>query len=391
MSAHREIGSKTHVPALDGVRGVAILAVLAYHFASLLPESGPSGVLKRALHGGMYGVDLFFVLSGFLITGILVDTRGVGARGFFGTFFARRFVRIFPLYYAYLAVVLLAVGPVSTMRRSGVDPLSGVDPAWYLAYLSNWSPNCGAGVRWLDHLWSLAVEEQFYVVWPWVVYFVPRRALAPVCLVGAGASFAMRAVAIEAGADFEVIHRLTPYRADTLLIGAALALAVRSEVWRPRLSRWLAPTLALSIGLAALGFGLARIAICDALSWTAVAMMAGCVVFFGATTGRASRALRSPALAVPGKYSYGLYVWHSFLLATTPAAWVPARSAPAIGLIAVEIALTVAVTALSWRLIESPMLRLKRHFAYAQPRLLVESTIPAPHPARAESIAVGGA
>src|SRR5262249_40880734 len=153
-----------YMPQLDGLRAVAVLAVVAHH---TLP-----GPLVDALNPGAAGVRLFFVLSGFLITGILLGCRESmaqqGAGQALASFYARRFLRIFPLYYFALAVVLLA--GVQEARDGA---------AWHLAYLSN-----VYGVRqgWLGslaHFWSLAVEEQFYLVWPALVLSLPRPWLGP--------------------------------------------------------------------------------------------------------------------------------------------------------------------------------------------------------------------
>jgi peptidoglycan/LPS O-acetylase OafA/YrhL len=161
-------------PRLDGVRGIAILLVLVYHL-TLYGGMAPNGpFLDRlwrtwTLPLGL-GVDLFFVLSGFLITGILLDTKD--GPDYFRNFYARRFLRIFPLYYATLAATFLLI------------PAVRLDAVWYWTYLINYR---FADVGWprvayLGHFWTLAVEEQFYLVWPALVFFVPRRVLPWLCV-----------------------------------------------------------------------------------------------------------------------------------------------------------------------------------------------------------------
>src|SRR5262245_1871381 len=151
-----------HVQSLDGLRGIAILLVMLFHFSDNGSDLAPSSVLvDRIFHrlsgAGWIGVDLFFVLSGFLITGILFDAKGTPS--YFRNFYVRRALRIFPLYY--VALVLLLIMPLMVQHRP-VPHLAARDAGWYFAYLSNvkmaragWPSHTG-----LAHLWSLSVEEQ---------------------------------------------------------------------------------------------------------------------------------------------------------------------------------------------------------------------------------------
>lgn len=170
--------SGKHVPSLDGVHGVAILLVIWFHLVQMFPEFhamlGPLVVRTATL--GQTGVDLFFVLSGFLITGILLDTRQ--HPHYFRNFFARRTLRIFPLYFVALAILL-------QFDRQWVTELPArleASQLWMWTYLSNIPPSYGpTSVRFV-HFWSLAVEEQFYLVWPLVVWFAGHRYIRHVCL-----------------------------------------------------------------------------------------------------------------------------------------------------------------------------------------------------------------
>ena len=158
-----ELPSARHVPAADGVRGLAILVVLIHNAAWINAGTG-SFLLKLTLaitSTGWVGVQLFFVLSGYLITGILVDA--LGSPRYFRHFYIRRTLRIFPLYYAALLVALFVVPQVAQVPAWAAAARQ--NQWWYWSYLSNWGAPFGHGIAGLPHFWSLAVEEQFYLCW----------------------------------------------------------------------------------------------------------------------------------------------------------------------------------------------------------------------------------
>ena len=213
------------IPVLDGWRGFAILVVILHNGGFIAYElDGPSGLVvvltNTVLASGWVGVQLFFVLSGFLITGILVDTAG--APRFFRSFYLRRTLRIFPVYYAFLAVYFLVV----PLLPGGAPPGEGqlADQLWYWTYLSNWLPLLEHPSGPLNHLWSLAVEEQFYLVWPLLVVVSGRR-FPWVVLFFVVAAPLSRLGMHRAGLEPEYLYHFTNARADALAIGALVALA----------------------------------------------------------------------------------------------------------------------------------------------------------------------
>ncbi|MBI5083418.1 MAG: acyltransferase, partial [Acidobacteria bacterium] len=195
------------MPPLDGIRGLAILLVLLLHFRA--PDL--THPLKGILGLGWTGVQLFFVLSGFLITGILLDTRSCS--NYFSSFWMRRTLRIFPLYFLALSVFLVAAPAVLPVPKEALPPAA--DQVYYWTYLNNWIPMGEEGrlVHVLGHFWSLAVEEQFYLVWPVVVWLVPPRMLLRGCAVACLLILAARSWAFFTAGDLGMVYRNTVLRA----------------------------------------------------------------------------------------------------------------------------------------------------------------------------------
>ncbi len=368
--------SARHVPQLDGVRGLAILLVLAFHSRSIYtdPSEIPYAVI-RLMDLGWSGVDLFFVLSGFLITGILLDTRD--SNSYFRTFYIRRVLRIFPLYFTYVVSILVVVRFLSRSYL-GVDYWTGTNPWWYVTYLLNWKSDHGYNDLYLGHLWSLAIEEQFYFVWPLVVWLFPRKRLAWLCGALAVMALALRIVLYASGTWPEAIYRLTPTRMDTLALGALTAVAVRD--FRRAYAACLFPVATVC------GFLVLYLAANSrAFYWndpamgtigaSLLAVLYACLVFAAATgaSGALSRLLQYRPLRAAGKYSYAMYVlqsmpytltvdWAREWLAGKPAALVIPLKALYFPFLT-AIAFTAAW--LSWRLLERRFLKLKERFVYA--------------------------
>ncbi len=365
-------------PALDGLRGIAILLVLFHHYTILQPGTPRDSVIAAIPLAGWSGVDLFFVLSGFLITGILLDARG--SDRYFSSFYARRTLRIFPLYYL---VVFLSLVVLPWLPRWH-DLLVGVahGPQWpYWTYLMNFSiaeaNDFEHGV--LDVTWSLAIEEQFYVVWAAVVWMCPPAVLGWLCAGIVVASPVARLMALGAGATPIDVYVLTFYRADALAFGALVAWLLRrgALVGQARTGLWVG-------SLAIVGV----IAVCwmDGESWWWGPMMqragysllalGGAGLLVGVVVSppgaRWPQLLSAGWLRAFGKYSYCLYLIHLPVMRTVRAYVLGPEDfgrfgSPWIGQALFYVAATVpafSLAWLSWRTFEAPILRLKDRFPY---------------------------
>ncbi|MEO7963295.1 MAG: acyltransferase [Gemmatimonadaceae bacterium] len=384
------------MPALDGVRGVAIALVVLHTFCGVARESGSSvlDAVRGVALAGWSGVQLFFVLSGFLITGILIDDRDrAGRAGYFRRFYIRRTLRIFPLYYAVLAIWLILI------PLSGIEPALGVQArahgAWYWLYLSNWVNPFGIGVDGLSHFWSLAVEEQFYLIWPLIVATLVRRRLSALCTVLLIATPFVRLALLAAGLPALAPYEFLIARWDALAAGALLAIALRSSAGQRRLASIMrsltiiarAGIVAMTIALKGFGPSLPLVSV---LGQSLVAALSVALVYAAARepierredvhglvdqqpTGRSrtARVLNAPWLRFLGRYSYGLYVFHlpiHFLLFVRADLWVNEGSANirlaklAIYCVA-AITLSAGAALVSWKLLEAPCLRLKERLA----------------------------
>ncbi len=348
-----------YVPELDGIRAFAVLPVLLFHLK--VPGFGL----------GWGGVQLFFVLSGYLITGILLESKP--QPHFFRNFYVRRSLRIFPIYYA----LLLAILAVAVARSLPFD-----DAAWFFTYLQNYRlglDNFGPRFPLLfNHTWSLAVEEQFYLLWPLATWLLSRRRLGQlaVALVVVGAVARLLFVAL--GARQSLIFTPLVSQVDALGAGASLAILRRSGVERGTLIRL--STLALGLGgayivgfLAWRGVDVfyaewARTAL-DTLLWSALALAsAGAVGLTICLPGTPLGALlRQRPLVYIGRISYGLYLYHYpiFLLANSleRRAFGHALSPLPHGVFC--FAATGLVAAVSFRTVEKMFLELKDKWAPA--------------------------
>jgi peptidoglycan/LPS O-acetylase OafA/YrhL len=382
-----------HVPALDGLRGIAILFVILFHYVTASNFGGDSFVTRKILGVCVCmwsGVDLFFVLSGFLITGILL--RAKDSPGYFRNFYMRRVLRIFPLYYGALVVILLVVPHLVSAITPAIQRIFDAQ-GWLWAY----SEDIAITVHnddffdpdwlWVGHFWSLAVEEHFYLVWPLVVFVCSRRALIGTSLALIVLAPAIRFTMLAMHFDPAAVYTLTLSRLDELAFGGLLAvLAQRSSYEQlARLARWclggslLYLTAVLLIRRkpfywahwSALGVG-----------FSALAALAGALVVFavGPTRGRYRRVLESRVLRWFGKYSYGAYVIHTPMQPVYLRLFPPGRIAELaaglghtgsrlaglLGFAALGMSLTMLLAMASFHAFEKPFLKLKRYFEYGR-------------------------
>lgn len=371
-----------HVPVLDGVRGIAILLVLLFHFGQYghgLPA--PSVLVDKAFYkacqAGWVGVDLFFVLSGFLITGILYDSKE--GSHYFRNFYARRCLRIFPLYYATIFFFLICL-PRLWPFHEGMQYLTR-DRVWYWTYLSNVLV-AYKGWYWfgvLDHFWSLAVEEQFYLVWPVVILVFTRLTLVRISLALIAAALVVR-IALRLSGYEIAAYVLSPARIDALAVGALLALIARGPYGLSRLAPFALPAAGLTASAVALigvwrhGFPYSDLVV-GTIGHTVLACLFAATLVMGLTSSPSSalgRWLASPILTFFGRYSYALYVFHNPLLFFRPSflsfTSIPqllGSQLPALLLyIMLAILVCVGLALLSWHVYEKQFLKLKRFFPY---------------------------
>jgi peptidoglycan/LPS O-acetylase OafA/YrhL len=370
-----------HIPALDGVRGLAILVVMIGHFnLGFYPVYGFERGLRTLIQTGWWGVDLFFVLSGFLITGILLDAKG--SSHYFRNFYVRRVLRIFPLYYGFLFAFFILAPALRPPTPGGPFETWRASQGWYWSYLSNYQLLFPQWVRPypLSHFWTLAVEEQFYLFWPAVVLFTSRKGLLRVCLFCIVGSLLFRIWLNWAGLNPGLGYRLTPARLDTLAIGAALAVIVRDQnMWaRVRsMARYMIPAAIAGLILLSIPTrGLAQASIeMETVGYPLIALFSAALITVAIDPAgrhtRLSRFFQTRTMRVLGKYSYALYVFHFPLAPTLERMGFTQLSFPAIagsrlpGAIAFTIiagSISLAVALLSWNLYEKHFLRLKRFF-----------------------------
>jgi peptidoglycan/LPS O-acetylase OafA/YrhL len=361
-----------YYPALDGLRGLAILLVLVHNTSINEENSTIVEKLWVALtDGGWIGVQLFFVLSGYLITGLLLDGRSQPHA--LRSFYVRRSLRIFPLYYVFLIGRLLVV-PYFVPSLS----VPFWTQIWFWLYLSNWSDLIQGGIQDMGHFWSLAVEEQFYLTWPAVVRRVRPRTLTWICLAIMVISPAVRVAFYAAEVNHGWIYSSTISRADGLASGALVALATRATIDRAKFVEWrqrigVGAALVLFVVLAK-AHGLSRYnPIVVTLGYTALALLFAVVIatVVDPAPPKITRVLDNPLLRTIGRYSYAMYVLHLPLrwtvehyakdLLASALARHPIPTAVAwFGLITV---LSFAVAAVSFAVLESPFLKLKDRWA----------------------------
>lgn len=349
-----------YMPQLDGVRAVSVILVFVQHWVP--------GIFRLHISSGFIGVYTFYILSGFLITGILLRSRAANSAGIELTkFYARRVIRIFPLYYA-------ALGVFTFLQIPGVRSTL----LWDVTYTTNiltfrtgfWPGN-------VSHLWSLCVEEQFYLLWPFVILLAPRRSLRPVMLGCLAVAPVARLGLVLAGAASPSLKTFPLCSLDFLALGGIFAYKKFAPAEKDPQARLIPGSVALAslLMFLAVHFYLTFLGgenrFLNELGRPMFALLfLGWFVSTAATgfSGRTGKFLLHPVLSYLGRISYGLYLLHGFV----PALWnwlltrmghprsYDALSTPA--QIFLNLAATLVLAVLSFHFFEQPLLRLKLAF-----------------------------
>ena len=370
------------IPELDGLRGLAILMVVLFHYVEQQGQvASPSvSLIQRVVIMGWSGVDLFFVLSGFLIGSILLDARNSPV--YFKTFYIRRFLRIIPIYYlwvvAYILLVLLTGAFLRTHSNSGMIAGLNIKVYGYFLFLQNiiMSPFGGIAGAWFGHLWSLAVEEQFYLCSPVVLKILSPRSLnAFLVSVIVGAPL-LRILMIHVHVNSQLMTVLMPCRADSLAVGMLAALLWGRADFR---SRWAANTKSVYTALVVLLIGMAALWKWSpqtetlgmetfGFTWMAFFYVTVLLVAISMPSSLVARWARTNWLGKLGRISYCIYIVHIVVnvichavLRHAPAATTDLRGVSVTVLAAIA---TCAIAWLSWTVFEGPLVRRGHNYKY---------------------------
>jgi peptidoglycan/LPS O-acetylase OafA/YrhL len=331
----------------DILRGLAVLAVIYFHAGKHLPRH------QWLVTSGWYGwcgVDLFFVLSGFLITGILLDARGTD--GFFTNFYARRILRIWPLYFAMLGMLLVVLPHIVPAMMA--ESVASARPVWaYPLFLQNLF-NYGKPVGPLGVTWSLAVEEQFYFVWPLLIYFLKERTLRRVLVGVLLFEPVLRLGMSLSGATFTLLYTSTFTRLDGLAAGCLLAVLLRrwgAEVVRASAKYAVVPAVAITLAAGMLHEAWLLFSAL-ALLFTAIAALA--MTWQGMP--------RIGFLAYTGRISFGLYLLHLPVMDLLAAPRIRPHLGGDWGYAAASFVGMYALASASFYGFEQPILKFKKYF-----------------------------
>lgn len=360
------IYKRGHVVSLDGIRGIAILLVLTFHCFEKI-NVYPFNFVSEL---GWIGVDLFFVLSGFLITGILVDTKG--NQGYLSSFFAKRALRIFPLYYLVLTCVFITIAIPGIQKFSPVYDKAHLESSiYYLTFTQNllFAFNDWGVTDLLNHFWSLAIEEQFYLFWPFLVFYLDVSKLLIVCVILIIVALVIRNNNVSN--DFSYVFTLS--RVDALAIGSMLAILIRQQIRileKVALPLFVSTIILLSVICLYspdLGF---RNPYFIRIGYTLFALLFASMIAFVYDTKRIgayiNRFFSLSVLKFFGTYSYGLYIYHWILY---KGVYNPLQNRFMFSkaYILVFLVLVTAISVLSFHTFEKYFLKFKSRFGSSHP------------------------
>ena len=348
----RQSEAKSHLGALDGLRAIAILLVLASHTSDDFPRS-----VYALAANGWCGVDLFFVLSGFLITRGLLAAKG--ATNYFKSFYGKRFLRIFPVFYAALAATFL----ILPRLFSGLPTATTHDKWFYWLYVNNWAGFMDQPqIHLIGHFWSLAVEEQFYIFWPVVVLLTSRRTLAAITVSCVVIAPLLRVALVVHHVNPETIYRNTFCRMDALMAGGLCAIVLADSAFRHRI-RAVVPKLPWTgfaiLVLVHLYFGYSYFGRPMLTAGLSAYVLAFTMLVLGYAHPEAkTKILDAKPLRYLATWSYGIYVYHlAFVYFAHRYEWGSGMLR-----VLIEVGASIAFAAISYHFLEYPLLQMKRHF-----------------------------
>ena len=370
------INTEKRVPELDGIRGIAVLMVMAFHIlthAEHFFDSPLARFFNWSSQMGWAGVDLFFVLSGFLITNILLEKKG--QKNYFRNFYMRRVLRIFPVYYLCLTVIFIGGFYDSTVTGESTSSIM----LWFYSYLQNWLFASGSGpALYFVHFWSLAIEEQFYLFWPLIVYFADKKLLTKIGSIAILGALFLRIYFVFVLDRPDIVNTFPYYatitRIDSLLIGAMIAIGLKSVTFKEGLVKDAPRVLAYSILIVVACLllqpdsPLTNNGAMITVGFSGLAIMTGALIVLLLTREEANlarRVFRHRSLTFFGKYSYALYVFHwpvtSFMIEYYVEKGYQGL-VPWLVFIVGGFVISIILALLSWNLMEKPILGLKRYF-----------------------------
>lgn len=394
VSLKKAIELPKHMPGLDGIRGLAVVLILFCHcmqrpylLSNSIDTVYSSHIDKLILMAARFswsGVDLFFVLSGFLITGILYDAKGRDR--FFTNFYARRTVRIFPLYYVFLIIFLVIWPHLPAALNYNFGSINN-GKIWYWFYLSNYPQGvveqAGHPTDYIVHVsWSLAIEEQFYLFWPLLVYLFRREAMLKICVGIFFGSLLLRGMSLTQGWYLDAMN-WTPTRLDGLATGAAIALIARGPrgvgvLVKP--AKFIGPIAAIlfwmmTLLMAHMGYhrGIGQSPGYVLCGTSLLSLMFGSLLLWAAISEKGTighRIFNNAILQSFGKYSYGVYLLHlPILILVADYLFRPDMlklgNTTLPGLIvffAITWGLSLLAAVISWNVLEKHCLKLKAFF-----------------------------